>query len=79
MRALREPDAFPSSDLGLLKASAISTSRELEQRSEPWRPWRAYAAMFLWRMGGKRRSVRPDRKGVEAARQEVSELEQIAL
>jgi len=55
MRALREPDAFPSSDLGLLKALAIESSRELEQRSEQWRPWRAYAAMYLWRMSGASR------------------------
>jgi AraC family transcriptional regulator of adaptative response / DNA-3-methyladenine glycosylase II len=50
MRALGEPDAFPSSDLGLLRASASTSSRELESRAEPWRPWRAYAAMYLWRM-----------------------------
>ena len=50
MRALAEPDAFPSSDLGLLRASRIENSRDLEVRSEPWRPWRAYAAMYLWRM-----------------------------
>jgi len=49
MRALGEPDAFPSSDLGLLKALTLETPRELEQRAEAWRPWRAYAAMYLWR------------------------------
>lgn len=49
MRALGEPDAFPSSDLGLLKALTLKTPRELEQRAEAWRPWRAYAAMYLWR------------------------------
>ncbi len=54
MRALGEPDAFPSSDLGLLRALSLNSSRELEERSEPWRPWRAYAAMYLWRMGGRR-------------------------
>jgi AraC family transcriptional regulator, regulatory protein of adaptative response / DNA-3-methyladenine glycosylase II len=48
MRALRDPDAFPSSDLGLLKAAGIKSPRELEARAEPWRPWRAYAAMCLW-------------------------------
>jgi len=48
MRALRAPDAFPSSDLGLLRALDIRTARELERRSEAWRPWRAYAAMYLW-------------------------------
>src|SRR4029077_5776904 len=50
MRALGEPDAFPSSDLGLLRALSLGSAREVEQRAEPWRPWRAYAAMYLWRM-----------------------------
>jgi AraC family transcriptional regulator of adaptative response / DNA-3-methyladenine glycosylase II len=50
MRALGEPDAFPSSDLGLLRALSLKGSRELERRAEPWRPWRAYAAMYLWRL-----------------------------
>ena len=53
MRALGEPDAFPSSDLGLLRAMALGTSRDLEQRAETWRPWRAYAAMYLWRSGSQ--------------------------
>ncbi len=53
MRALGEPDAFPSSDLGLLRAMALGGSRELEQRAETWRPWRAYAAMYLWRIGSQ--------------------------
>ena len=48
MRALGEPDAFPSADLGLLRALGLRSSRELDQRSEAWRPWRAYAAMYLW-------------------------------
>jgi AraC family transcriptional regulator of adaptative response / DNA-3-methyladenine glycosylase II len=54
MRALREPDAFPSSDLGLLRAVSIRNSKELESRAVAWRPWRAYAAMYLWRMGAGR-------------------------
>jgi AraC family transcriptional regulator, regulatory protein of adaptative response / DNA-3-methyladenine glycosylase II len=49
MRALREPDAFPQGDLGLRKAAGNITDRELLRRSEGWRPWRAYAAMLLWR------------------------------
>lgn len=52
MRVLREPDAFPSSDLGLLRAIADDgrrpTPAELEARAEAWRPWRAYAAVHLW-------------------------------
>jgi 3-methyladenine DNA glycosylase/8-oxoguanine DNA glycosylase len=48
MRALGEPDAFPSSDLGLLRALGLTSSRELDARAEDWRPWRAYAGMYLW-------------------------------
>jgi AraC family transcriptional regulator of adaptative response / DNA-3-methyladenine glycosylase II len=51
MRALKYPDAFPASDLGLLKAVQGDTrmsAAELRCRAESWRPWRAYAAMLLW-------------------------------
>ena len=55
MRALGEPDAFPASDLGLLRAAARSGQRlrsgELARRAEAWRPWRAYGAMHLWMSG----------------------------
>lgn len=53
MRALKDPDAFPASDLGLLRAfDAPDRERlkpaELKSRAEAWRPWRAYAALLLW-------------------------------
>jgi AraC family transcriptional regulator of adaptative response / DNA-3-methyladenine glycosylase II len=48
MRALRWPDAFPASDLGLLKAFGESSAQRLRSAAEAWRPWRAYAAMYLW-------------------------------
>lgn len=53
MRELREPDAFPAGDAGLLRAIASidgrrQTARELLARAEAWRPWRAYAAQHLW-------------------------------
>ena len=52
MRVLSFPDAFPAGDLGLRKAAAAAgtklTARQLEQRAESWRPFRAYAAMALW-------------------------------
>lgn len=52
MRALREPDAFPAGDLGLLRTMATLgrplTPQTLEQYSRRWQPWRAYAAMTLW-------------------------------
>ena len=48
MRALGEPDAFPSGDVGLLRALGLASARELQSRFDAWRPWRAYAAMYLW-------------------------------
>jgi AraC family transcriptional regulator of adaptative response / DNA-3-methyladenine glycosylase II len=57
MRALREPDAFPSTDLGLLRALNLTNARELERRSEAWRPWRAYAAMHLWNIAREERGL----------------------
>ena len=53
MRALKNPDAFPAADLGLLRAFDDSEGRrlrpaELEARSLKWRPWRAYAALLIW-------------------------------
>lgn len=51
MRVMKNPDAFPETDLGLLKAIAAPnrvTPAQLSSRAEDWRPWRAYAAMLLW-------------------------------
>ena len=53
MRAMKESDAFPASDVVLLRAMQRLTgrrpdARELTARAEAWRPWRAYAATQLW-------------------------------
>jgi AraC family transcriptional regulator of adaptative response / DNA-3-methyladenine glycosylase II len=48
MRALGEPDSFPSGDIALLHALNLKSSRELDRRAEAWRPWRSYATMYLW-------------------------------
>jgi AraC family transcriptional regulator of adaptative response / DNA-3-methyladenine glycosylase II len=48
MRALSWPDAFPASDLGVLRALKAKNARESLKRSEPWRPWRSYAVLHLW-------------------------------
>ena len=52
MRASREPDAFPASDLALRKVfsepSKVITEKQLANMAEQWRPWRSYAAMYLW-------------------------------
>ena len=49
MRAVHWPDAFPASDLVLRRAAGNLTPSELVRAAEKWRPWRAYAAMHLWR------------------------------
>jgi AraC family transcriptional regulator of adaptative response / DNA-3-methyladenine glycosylase II len=53
MRALKNPDAFPAADLGLLRAfdrpgRTRMRPATLEEISQGWRPWRAYAAILLW-------------------------------
>ncbi|HEX7885171.1 MAG TPA: AlkA N-terminal domain-containing protein [Phenylobacterium sp.] len=53
LRELREPDAFPQADIGLMRAMADDdgvrpTADQLLARSQAWRPWRAYAAQHLW-------------------------------
>jgi AraC family transcriptional regulator of adaptative response / DNA-3-methyladenine glycosylase II len=45
MRALGEPDAFPS-DAANLQAG-FDCLGAFRQRAEKWRPWRAYAAIYL--------------------------------
>jgi AraC family transcriptional regulator of adaptative response / DNA-3-methyladenine glycosylase II len=53
LRQLREPDAFPAADIGLLRAFADEDGKrpaaeQLLAHAEKWRPWRAYAAQHLW-------------------------------
>jgi len=48
MRALSWPDAFPHTDLGVMKALGETAARRVLAAGEAWRPWRAYAVMHLW-------------------------------
>ena len=48
MRALAWPDAFPHTDLGVMKALGETSPRRVLAAGEAWRPWRAYAVMHLW-------------------------------
>src|SRR5215212_3247033 len=52
MRALRDPDAFLPSDLGIRKAICrlghAGDRRSVASLAERWRPWRAYATQHLW-------------------------------
>ncbi|HEY4366165.1 MAG TPA: AlkA N-terminal domain-containing protein [Steroidobacteraceae bacterium] len=63
LRALGEPDAFPTGDLILRQMATTDptplSSRELEARAEAWRPWRGYAVMHLWgAASGRKAAVR---------------------
>ena len=49
MRALAWPDAFPHTDLGIVKALQVENPKQVLALAEAWRPWRAYAAMHLWK------------------------------
>jgi 3-methyladenine DNA glycosylase/8-oxoguanine DNA glycosylase len=68
MRAFGEPDAFPASDLGLRRAlatnGALPSEAEVQREAEEWRPWRAYAAMYLW-TAGTGRERQEDRMKIE--------------
>jgi len=65
MRALRWPDAFPAGDLGLRKAlGEVGPIREAQllRLAEKWRPWRAYAAVYLWSSFSAKGNNAPDNK-----------------
>ncbi len=52
MRALGAADAFPHTDYGVMKALDEKNPRRVLALAEPWRPFRAYAVMHLWRSLG---------------------------
>jgi AraC family transcriptional regulator of adaptative response / DNA-3-methyladenine glycosylase II len=65
LRAIREMDAFPATDIGLLRSVASmdgekTTPANLLSRAESWRPWRAYAAQHLWAADGSTAVSRPE-------------------
>ena len=52
LRVLGWPDAFPATDIGLLKALGLARARDAPSAiamAEGWRPWRSYAVIALWR------------------------------
>lgn len=53
LRALGHPDIFPGGDLVLRKAltppgEKLISAAQARQRALPWRPFRSYAAFYLW-------------------------------
>lgn len=54
MRALRWPDAFPKEDVVVRNMLGGVTAARAEAISQPWRPWRSYATLHLWRTASAR-------------------------
>ncbi len=52
MRALRDPDAFMPTDLGIRRGAVAlglpDDPAHLRELTEHWRPWRSYAMAHLW-------------------------------
>jgi AraC family transcriptional regulator, regulatory protein of adaptative response / DNA-3-methyladenine glycosylase II len=52
MRALRDPDAFMPTDLGIRRGAVAlglpDDPAQLRTMTEHWRPWRSYAMAHLW-------------------------------
>ncbi len=69
VRALTNADAFPAGDLVLQQVLGDGqrlSERATEARSQPWRPWRAYAALLLWHLAGDR--AQAAKEGVDVVR-----------
>jgi AraC family transcriptional regulator, regulatory protein of adaptative response / DNA-3-methyladenine glycosylase II len=66
LRALGEPDAFPSADLVLRRVAGAGgpplTAGALAARAEEWRPWRGYAVLHLWRAAGDATAMPPAKR-----------------
>ncbi len=48
IRLGRQPDAFPHTDLGLVRAAGAENPAALLLQAEAWRPYRGLAATLLW-------------------------------
>jgi AraC family transcriptional regulator of adaptative response / DNA-3-methyladenine glycosylase II len=54
MRALDWPDAFPHTDYAVKAAMGNAPPADILKAAERWRPWRAYATMYLWLKHGEK-------------------------
>ena len=70
MRALRDPDAFLPTDLGIRRAADAlglpDDPRALTAHSERWRPRRSYVMAHLWALPVSPRTHKPSTKGQAA-------------
>ena len=70
LRAFGQPDAFPAADPVLLREAALGDPQPdaaLSARAERWRPWRAYAAVYLWRAAAERENRLPQQTAQRAS------------
>lgn len=58
MRGMGMVDTFPAKDLGIIKALTVEdkkpTLKEILSIAEKWRPYRAYAALCLWKYASRK-------------------------
>jgi AraC family transcriptional regulator of adaptative response / DNA-3-methyladenine glycosylase II len=71
LRGLHHPDAFPASDIGILRNAEqlfgkTLSPAQLLKRSEQWRPWRGYAAQHLWSASHLTLTRRPGQRSIPA-------------
>ena len=66
MRALRDPDAFMPTDLGIRRAAVAlglpDDPAHLTALTEHWRPWRSYAMAHLWSLPAASTAQLPTRR-----------------
>jgi len=67
MRGGRDPDAFPASDWVVLKELS-ATAAGARAQAEAWRPFRAYAVMYLWAAAARRKADVERRKRAQIRR-----------
>jgi AraC family transcriptional regulator, regulatory protein of adaptative response / DNA-3-methyladenine glycosylase II len=49
MRASHWPDAFPKEDIAVRNNLGRVSTKQADEISQAWRPWRSYAVMHLWK------------------------------
>jgi len=51
IRLGRDDDAFPHTDLGLIRGAGVASPAELLKVAEAWQPYRGHAAVYIWSAG----------------------------
>ncbi len=51
IRLGRDANAFPHTDLGLIRGAGTESPAELLKAAEAWQPYRGHAAVYLWSTG----------------------------